>query len=174
MSFICMRMKNLFPFKGWALNLVLIQRPGGTRKWRIVWTPNMAALSHGCKPRIRVCSISSHVSNCVWSYITTRHVFICQKSKNHFSLTDSCSVRTPLPCIQLFRERLSENMCTRQSRKVIWDSCHLLLLLSFSTRKQSMASRAIVSNFFEKQCTQNHPQYPSGLLRALFPQPFSK
>ena len=24
-------------------------------------------------------------------------------------------------CIQLFRERLLEKMCTRQSRKVIWD-----------------------------------------------------
>ena len=32
-SFICMRMKNDFHIKGWALNLVLTQRPGGTRKW---------------------------------------------------------------------------------------------------------------------------------------------
>ena len=30
MSFICMRMKNHFHMKGWALNLVLIQRPGDT------------------------------------------------------------------------------------------------------------------------------------------------
>ena len=29
---ICMRMKNRFHVKGWSLNLVLIQRPGGTRK----------------------------------------------------------------------------------------------------------------------------------------------
>ena len=29
MSFICMRMKNQFYIKGWALNLVLIQRPRG-------------------------------------------------------------------------------------------------------------------------------------------------
>ena len=36
MSFICMRMKNDFHIKGWALNLVLIQGPGGTRKWPIV------------------------------------------------------------------------------------------------------------------------------------------
>ena len=35
MSFICMRMKNDFHIKGWALNLVLKQRPGGTRKWPI-------------------------------------------------------------------------------------------------------------------------------------------
>ena len=33
MSFICMRMKSHFHIKGWAL--VLIQRPGGTRKWPI-------------------------------------------------------------------------------------------------------------------------------------------
>ena len=31
--FICTRMKNHFHIKGWALNLVLIQRLGRTRKW---------------------------------------------------------------------------------------------------------------------------------------------
>ena len=35
MSFTCMRMKNHFHIKGWALNIVLIQRLGGTRKWPI-------------------------------------------------------------------------------------------------------------------------------------------
>ena len=35
MSVICMRMKNLLHIKGWALNLVLIQRPEGTRNWLI-------------------------------------------------------------------------------------------------------------------------------------------
>ena len=41
MSFICMRMKNHFHIKGWALNLVLIQMPGGTRKWPpIAWRSN--------------------------------------------------------------------------------------------------------------------------------------
>ena len=33
MSFTYMRMKNHFHIKGWTLNLVLIQRPGATRKW---------------------------------------------------------------------------------------------------------------------------------------------
>ena len=33
MNLICIRMKNHFHIKGCALNLVLIQRPGGTRKW---------------------------------------------------------------------------------------------------------------------------------------------
>ena len=36
----------------------------------------------------------------------------------------------------------------------------------------SMASRAALSNFFEEQLTQNHPQYLSGLSRALFPTTF--
>ena len=35
MSFICMRMKNHFHIKGWAPNLVLIQRSRGTRKWPV-------------------------------------------------------------------------------------------------------------------------------------------
>ena len=59
MSLICMRMKNHFHIKGWALNLVLIQRPGGTRKWPIVLTPNMASLSRGGKPRIRELTVYS-------------------------------------------------------------------------------------------------------------------
>jgi len=47
---------------------------------------------------------------------------------------------------------------------------NLLLLLSFCTRKHiSMVSRAIILNFREEQITQNHPQYISGLSRALFP-----
>ena len=46
-------------------------------------------------------------------------------------------------------------------------------LLSFSTRKHmSMASPAILSNFFVEEWTQNHPQYLSGLSRALFPTTF--
>ena len=74
-------------------------------------------------------------------------------------------------------------MCTRQSRDAIWDLINtlflalwllnLLLLLSFNISKQKpMASRAILSNFFEEQWTQNQPQYLSGLSRALFPTTF--
>ena len=37
MSFICMRMKNHFHVKGWALNLVLIQRPWEPGKWPIIF-----------------------------------------------------------------------------------------------------------------------------------------
>ena len=36
----------------------------------------------------------------------------------------------------------------------------------------SMASRVIISAFFEEQWTQNHPQYLSGLSRALSPTTF--
>ena len=74
-------------------------------------------------------------------------------------------------------------MCTRQSRKVIWDMnrtlfltlqlSNLLLLLFFSTRKHaSMTSHTILSNFFQEQWTQNRPQYLSGLSRALSPTTF--
>ena len=35
MSFICKKIKNHFHIKGWALDLVLIQKSGGTRKWFI-------------------------------------------------------------------------------------------------------------------------------------------
>ena len=34
------------------------------------------------------------------------------------------------------------------------------------------AFRAILSNFFEEETTQNYPQYLSGLSRALFPTTF--
>ena len=37
-------------------------------------------------------------------------------------------VSFPPSCIQLFRERLSEKMCTRQSRKVIWGMTNTLFL----------------------------------------------
>ena len=37
-----------------------------------------------------------------------------------------------------------------------------------------MASPAILSNFFEKQLTQIHPQDLSGLSRALYPTTFLK
>ena len=36
----------------------------------------------------------------------------------------------------------------------------------------SMTSPTILSNFFEKQWTQNHPQYLSGLSSALYPTTF--
>ena len=50
---------------------------------------------------------------------------------------------------------------------------NLLLLLSFSIRKHtSMAFRAILLNFLQKQSTQNHPQYLTGLSRALFSTTF--
>ena len=43
---------------------------------------------------------------------------------------------------------------------------------SLALANMSVASRAILSSFFEVQCTQNHPQYLSGLSRALFPTTF--
>ena len=51
---------------------------------------------------------------------------ILKKSKmNYFRVF---SLKTHHCRIQLFRERLSEKMCTRQSRKVIWDMINTLFL----------------------------------------------
>ena len=90
-----------------------------------------------------------------------------------------------MKCIQLFRERLSEKMCTRQSRKVIWDMINTLSSYNDCSCRTyfgcfplaiknitSLTFRNILSNFFEEQCTQNYPQYLSGLSRALFPTTF--
>ena len=74
-------------------------------------------------------------------------------------------------------------MYTRQSQEVIWDMINtlsltrklsgLLLLLFFCTRRHmSMDSPTILSNFFEEQGTQNHPQYLAGLLCTLFATTF--
>ena len=81
--------------------------------------------------------------------------------------------------VPLVQERLSEKTCTRQSRKVLFPTLwlsNLLLLLSFSTRKHtSIASRTILSNFFddsEIKTTYNAFRGHSG---ALIPDtPFSK
>ena len=118
----------------------------------------------------------------------TRQVWLDGKKKLFFSnkcFQLSAAVAIAAFEIQLFRERLSEKMCTRQSRKVIWDMINtqfltlqvsnLLLLLSLSThRHMSMASPAILSNFLEKQCTQKQPTILSWLSRALYPTTFLK
>ena len=68
--------------------------------------------------------------------------------------------------IQSFRESLSEKMCTRQFRNVIWDMINTLFLTTVAAEPTfcyfplaianitSQTSRAIFSNFFEEQCTQ--------------------
>ena len=106
------------------------------------------------------------------------------QSLNPIPNSKSSNMKSRRLCIQLLRERLSEKMCTRQSRKVLWDMINtlfltlelsnLLLLLSFSTRKHiSVASRATLSNFLEElEWTQNHLKYLSGWSRTLFPKTF--
>ena len=46
----------------------------------------------------------------------------------HFEYSDSYTCNIHHYCTQLFRERLTEEMCTRQSRKVIWDMINTLFL----------------------------------------------
>ena len=78
--------------------------------------------------------------------------------------------------IQLFRDRLSEKCCRRQSQKVLWGMLNTLLLLSFSTsRHMSKASTHQSFKFLWKTVVNsNHPQYRSGLSRALYPTTFLK
>ena len=84
-----------------------------------------------------------------------------------------------------FEKGRRKKMCTRQSRKVIWDIINTLFFWHCSCRTYfccfSLALANILpwslvhdSNFFEKQWTQNHPQYLSGLSRALYPTTFLK
>ena len=42
-------------------------------------------------------------------------------------------------CIQLFRERLSKKMCTRQTRKVIWDMIDTLFLTTVAVEPTFVA-----------------------------------
>ena len=76
-------------------------------------------------------------------------------------------------------------MCTWQSRKVLWDMINtlflaqsmsnLLFLLPFSTHNYTpMASRAILSNFFEKQWTVKAPTIPFGLVACTFSDNLSR
>ena len=78
-----------------------------------------------------------------------------------------------------FEEGCRKKMCTRQSRKVIWDTINslfltlyllnLLLLLSFSTRKhKSMASPAILSKFLWRTVNPKPPTIPFGIVACTF------
>ena len=107
---------------------------------------------------------------------------VCINSSG-YTLVEHSSCLWTMTLYSYFEKGCRKQMCTRQSRKVIWDMnstlfltlqlSNLLLLLFCSTRKHaSMTSRTILSNFFKKQWTQNRPQYLSGFSRALSPTTF--
>ena len=85
----------------------------------------------------------------------------------------------PITCIQLFWERSEKTVhATIPKGNMGYDqrtfpdtvAVESTFVAFLSTRKHtSMASSAILWNFFEKQWTQNHPRYLLGLSRALFP-----
>ena len=99
-----------------------------------------------CFKLYRFYSISfnlSNVGNLFWSWILNDstevqgkkkkvvclYCVLCSRSPQNVKL----AIFTSWSCsdgeeIQLFRERLSEKMCTRQSRKVIWDMINTLFL----------------------------------------------
>ena len=81
--------------------------------------------------------------------------------------------------VPLVQERLSGKTCTRQSRKVLFPTLwlsNLLLLLSFSTRKNAyIASRTILSNFFDDSEIKTTYNAFRGQSRAVIPDTlFSK
>ena len=53
-------------------------------------------------------------------------------------------------CLQLFRERLSENLCTRQSRKVIWDMINTLFLTTAAVEPTVTVRRGTSKRSHEK------------------------
>ena len=126
-----------------------------------------------------IVTVSTHL--CV-----VRFVFCCLMSlfQGHVTCQNNFILTGVIQCIQLFQERLSEKMCTRQPRKVIWDMINTLFLTTVAVKTNLFTflwhSRTYVrglpcqisSNFFEEQGTQNYPQYLSGLSRALFPTTF--
>ena len=88
-------------------------------------------------------------------------------------------------CIQLFGERLSEKMCTRQSRKVIWHMIDTLFLTTvavvyFFCFPLALANTfswpfvPILSNFSEEQWTQKPPTMPFGIVVCTFSDNFSR
>ena len=88
--------------------------------------------------------------------------------------------------ILLFREKLSEKMCTRQSRKVIWDvintlryswhcSCRIFYCcfpLAFANIRLWPLVPFFQISLNNSELKTARPQYLSGLSRALFPTTF--
>ena len=83
-----------------------------------------------------------------------------------------------------FEKGHRKKMCTRQSRKVIWDMINTLFFFWHSSCRTYFCCFSLAlahirpwslvhdSNFFEKQWTQNRPHNLSGLSHALFPTSF--
>ena len=77
--------------------------------------------------------------------------------------------------LQLFRERLSEKMCMRQSRKVIWDMIDATLFLSVGTRKHIfMAFRANSFKFLWRTVNSKPPTMPFRIVACTFSDNLSR
>ena len=112
----------------------------------------------------------------VWTYPGCP--YLCQglftPDRGSFSLQRRFS-----PTLQLFRERLSEKMCTRKSQKVIWDISDTVaveptFVAFFSTGKHKFIASLAFFQISLKSRAQNYPQYLSGLSRALFSDNLSR
>ena len=95
-SLICVRMKNDFHIKGWALNLVLKQRPRGTRKWPLCHHSGIRFIRGG--PILIVCA---RMFNCK-ILSTSACCFLINDSDRWLSRTHSAETLDlpPLPIVQ--------------------------------------------------------------------------
>ena len=75
-----MRMKNHFHIKGWALNLILIQRPRGSWKWPIVLPPPHPKKKYIYTPTMD--TLGARDFSCTVSILS--QVFIVNHAKSFF------------------------------------------------------------------------------------------
>ena len=88
-------------------------------------------------------------------------------------------------CIQLFREKLSSKMCTRQTRKVIWDMINTLFRDTFAVKPTFVAfllhSQTYLHylschsfNFFGRRVNSKPPAIPFGIVACTFSDNLSR
>ena len=102
-----------------------------------------------------------------WKCQKEVHHLLHKKTNQHIKASSKTIVS-----LELFWERLSEKLCMRQSRRVIWDMINTLFLyfccFPLVLTNLRLWSRVILSNFIEELVIQYYPQYLSALSRALF------
>ena len=75
-------------------------------------------------------------------FVTKSTVHDCTtRNKDYLNIPAYQSAAGQRTFIQLFRERLSEKMCTRQSRKVIWEMINTCLLYTSPSPRDATLSR---------------------------------
>ena len=105
----------------------------------------------------------------------SRSLLPCKKRSAWGAGCSGWCITRALRRLQLFRERLSEKMCMRQSRKVIWDMIDATLFLSVSTRKHIfMAFRANSFKFLWRTVNSKPPTMPFRIVACTFSDNLSR